>query len=124
MKPGDSVLLDGSASYDPDNSASFLAYEWKTNTAISLGSLYDDTLEFVAPDYGQVSTLSFSLTAFGIKKRSVEDHVNVSIVDNYPPNALAGNDTVVIVVLLIMKMTTVRRSCCGARQGQQEERVR
>ena len=96
VKPGDSVLLDGSASYDPDNSASFLAYEWKTNTAISLGSLYDDTLEFVAPDYGQDSTLSFSLTAFGINKRSVEDHVNVSIVDNYPPNALAGNDTVAV----------------------------
>ena len=40
--------------------------------------------------------MSFSLTAFGINKRSVEDHVNVSIVDNYPPNALAGNDTVAV----------------------------
>ena len=93
VKPGNTVMLDGSKSYDPDNSASFLSHEWKTVTEISPNSFFDDTLLFVAPDYGQDSTLEFSLTVFGIEKSSIEDFISVSIVDNYPPHALAGNDT-------------------------------
>lgn len=94
VKPGDSILLDGSKSYDPDNNSSFLAHQWETVTEISSNNFFDDTLLFVAPDYGQDSTLSFSLTVFGLEKQSIEDHVNVSIVDNFPPHAVAGNDTV------------------------------
>ena len=30
---------------------------------------------------------------FGLEKSSIEDFINVSIVENYPPHAHAGNDT-------------------------------
>ena len=96
VKPGTNVLIDGSASYDPDNNASYLGFEWNTNSEIYLSDIYNDSLSFVAPNYGIDSTVTFSLVVMGIEKRSEPELVNISIVDNFPPNARAGNDTLLL----------------------------
>ena len=95
VKPDSIVMLDGSASYDPDG-AFLQSFSWESSSNISLlGPSLDDSISFIVPDYGTDSVITFTLEVQDIEKSS-KDIVAISIVDNFPPIAIAGPDTIVI----------------------------
>ena len=95
VKPDSIVMLDGSASYDPDG-AFLQSFSWENSSNISLlGPSLDDSISFIVPDYGTDSVITFTLEVQDIQSSS-KDIVSISIVDNFPPIAIAGPDTVVI----------------------------
>jgi len=95
VKPDSIVMLDGSASYDPDG-AMLNLFSWESSSNISLlGPSLDDSISFIVPDYGTDSVITFTLEVQDIEKSS-KDIVAISIVDNFPPIAIAGPDTIVI----------------------------
>ncbi|UBM62999.1 T9SS type A sorting domain-containing protein [Candidatus Sulfidibacterium hydrothermale] len=90
---GDTVLLNGSASFDPEQKP--LTYSWHAPEGISLD---DSTLmqpSFVAPKIADTLRLTFVLSVSD-GTQSAEDSVVITVVSsNHPPVADAGPDQTV-----------------------------
>ena len=93
VREGATVTLSGTAS-DPENDP--LAYRWTHDSSLSIG-LADDTAfstSFTAPPVTADTTVTFTLAVSdGIA--SASDTVSVTIADNNPPTADAGQDQTV-----------------------------
>ncbi len=82
---GDTVLLDGSMSDDPDGSIA--AYRWaqSSGTAVALSSPDSATTSFVAPQVTSDTILSFDLTVTDDSGLASTDNVSVTILDLQAP---------------------------------------
>ncbi|WP_163931030.1 PKD domain-containing protein [Paraferrimonas sp. SM1919] len=94
VNEGITVILDGSASSDPDGDQ--LSYQWlqTAGTNVTISNDTSAQASFVAPEVALGGeTLSFSLTVSDSEPLSASDTVNVSIVNiNHVPVADAGED--------------------------------
>ncbi len=92
---GDTVLLNGSNSYDPE-SAGIQSYSWVqlSGTSVNLSSSSDDNPTFTAPFVGTSGeNLVFELTVSDNNGLLGKDRCSVAITDkNLPPSADAGAD--------------------------------
>ncbi|QTA91028.1 PKD domain-containing protein [Desulfonema magnum] len=96
VSEGDTVILDGSGSSDPDP-GDLLIYQWEQTTGppVMLSDDSDARPEFTAPDAGE--SLTFELTVTDNDGLSDTDTVTVNVTsdENQPPVADAGpNQTV------------------------------
>ena len=89
----DTVQLDGSASFDPDQQA--LYYNWTAPTGITLEDSTAVNPSFVAPNSMDTLHLTFALTVSdGVA--SATDQVLITVIPtNHPPVANAGSDQTV-----------------------------
>jgi hypothetical protein len=75
VKPGDTVVLDGSGSSDPDNGPQPLTYEWTQTSGSPTVSLHPDTKAvkptFTAPTVNTATILKFQLIVSDGKDSSV-----------------------------------------------------
>ena len=100
VMPGESVVLDGGDSFDPDP-GDILAYRWAqiTNAALSLSGANGIQAEFTVPQ--EISSadnpLIFELTVTDTGGLSHSDRVEVTVIveTNQPPAADAGPDQTV-----------------------------
>ncbi len=92
---GDQVILDGSASYDPDNDIRRYFWEQVSGTSVTLTNAQSVKASFLAPNViGDPETLTFRLTVEDIPGESSIDTVNIVVNDTGvdPPTADAGPD--------------------------------
>lgn len=96
VQEGEQVVLDGSASSDPDDGPSNLSYQWNS---LNGGEIIDhDKMNavFTAPWLLADSTFFFSLVAFDGEKYSSPDTIAITVLHtNLPPIADAGADVTV-----------------------------
>ncbi len=94
---GSVVILNGSASSDPDGDTLSFAWTQTTGTAVALSGATTAGPSFTAPN--TTETLSFQLTVSDGKGGSDSDTVNVNVTagaGNQPPIANAGTDQSVL----------------------------
>ena len=105
VEPGDLVTLNGSNSFDPDQSDS-LSYLWyqKSGTPVTLSNYTAIKPNFNAP-IGNPTLLVFELTVTDLRGDTGTDEVQVAVAAHDPPDADAGpekpmmvyyNDTVTL----------------------------
>lgn len=97
VSEGDTVMLDGSLSYDSDDGIADYFWEQITGPAVTLNDAYLEQPTFIAPETDMNGlTFSFRLTVTDVTGLRSQDSVivNVTWVNN-PPVADAGNDQVV-----------------------------
>jgi hypothetical protein len=90
----ETVVLDGSGSYDPDNDS--LEYIWNAPEIISLSDQSAIRPSFNAPDVASDTIVYVSLKVFDGALYSASDSINIHISDNdvvnHPPVADAGRN--------------------------------
>ncbi len=91
---GDTVILDGTASSDPNGVIAGYSWTQIAGTPVTITNGSSATASFVAPD--GPGTLTFSLTVIDDFGESADDTVNVTI-NNRLPVANAGVDQTVLV---------------------------
>ena len=102
-RPGDTVILDGSGSSDPDaNMGDQISYHWRqlSGTVVSLSSFSESIPSFTVPATISIDeTMSFELTVKDFAGRSDPDTciINVATGTNRPPTANAGPATTTMV---------------------------
>jgi hypothetical protein len=96
VQEGETVYMDGTGSYDPDNAPDELSFNWEATNDLQLSNDSTSTPWFTAPFLLKDSTFSFVLRVFDGNKYSDTDTVWVTIMhSNLPPVANAGvNQTV------------------------------
>lgn len=95
--PKDSVLLDGSASKDPDGS--IVSYSWKYLSGPSSYIINTSSANKTIAKNLAIGTYSFELTVTDNDGLSAKDTVEVTVDKtpvNHPPVAVAGNDTTLV----------------------------
>ncbi|MBS1655950.1 MAG: PKD domain-containing protein, partial [Bacteroidetes bacterium] len=95
--PKDSVLLDGSASRDPDGT--IVSYQWNYISGPSSYSTNTPSANKTMVKGLRAGRYSFSLTVTDNGGLSTADTVNITVdtvAVNHPPVAVAGNDTTLI----------------------------
>jgi len=96
ISEGDSVVLDGSSSYDPDDGPSVLSYQWNSLNGGELDGAAATNPVFKAPYLLANSVFLFTLIVFDGENYSSPDTVAVTVVhENLAPVAIAGEDLVV-----------------------------
>ncbi len=98
---GDAVILDGSASSDPEGAT--LTYDWTQTapdsgegSAVTLNTTDPGKPTFIAPELSATTTLTFSLTVNDGNKDSTADTVDINVTaDNDAPTADASGDQTV-----------------------------
>ncbi|HVT86544.1 MAG TPA: PKD domain-containing protein [Chitinophagaceae bacterium] len=93
--PADSILLDGSNSWDPDNNIT--SYAWHKLSGLSSATISDPTLVKLQVDNMAQGVYSFELTVTDAGGLSDKDtiRITVSASPNKPPVAKAGPDQAV-----------------------------
>ena len=86
------VVLDGSASYDPDGNP--VTYQWIAPEGIILSSVTDAQPTFISPKVVMDTELTFSLVVFDGTDYSPADEVTITVlhIDNKTPAADAGKN--------------------------------
>jgi len=94
VRPGDTVILDGSGSYDPEGLPFSIQWTQTKGPSVALSDPHSLHPSFTAP---QVSTEDYILTFQLIINDGVEDSqpATVNILINRPPQADAGTDQTV-----------------------------
>ncbi|MEZ4528437.1 MAG: PKD domain-containing protein [Desulfobacterales bacterium] len=101
VREGDTVILDGSNSTDPDNGADsgIVSWSWRQTdgTAVSLSNAGKKQASFTAPPVSASGeSLTFELTVTDTGGLSDTDSVIINVIsDNEPPVASAGSDLTV-----------------------------
>jgi len=84
VKEAITVTLDGSTSFDPDNSA--ITFTWTAPQGIILSSVNDPMPTFVAPEVSTTTNYIFSLVVNDGSANSVADNVTITVNQvNQPP---------------------------------------
>ncbi|MFQ6610776.1 MAG: lamin tail domain-containing protein, partial [Fidelibacterota bacterium] len=73
---GETVLLDGSASYDPDGTIVYYIWEQTAGTSVTITDAESPVASFIAPASG---SLSFQLTVYDDEAAFDTDDVNITI---------------------------------------------
>ncbi len=100
VRESEKVILDGSASFDPDNGDGVISYQWKqiAGTSVSLKDASSSLASFTAPPVSpNGEALTFELTVKDKGGLQDTDTVTINVVstDNNPPKANAGENQVV-----------------------------
>jgi len=90
LMEGMDVLLDGSSSSDPDGQT--VTYSWSVPVNISFSEPNGAKPRFLAPQVSADTTFAFLLVTSDGDLSSVPDTINVTVINNTPPVASAGND--------------------------------
>jgi hypothetical protein len=99
IRAGDTVFLDGSASYDDNTDSALLQYAWSF-LSLPVGStatieLANTATPYFIADVADTFAVQLIVTD-GAGQSSDPDYVDISS-DNLPPTAAAGNDQLVVV---------------------------
>jgi hypothetical protein len=94
VQEGETVFMDGTGSYDPDNAPDELSFYWEATNGLQLWNDSTSAPWFIAPFLLKDSTFHFVLRVFDGNKYSVPDSVQVTVIHtNLPPVASAGENT-------------------------------
>jgi hypothetical protein len=93
VNEGETVMLDGSSSSDPDGDP--LTYQWTVPEGITLSSVTVAEPTFTAPEVTENTDYTFTLIVNDGKEDSEPDEVTTTVLAeiNYSPVADAGEDT-------------------------------
>ncbi len=94
VEPGDTVVLDGTGSSDPD-AGDTLSYQWRSveGPAVTLADPASSATTFIAPEVGEAQTLTFELRVTDPEGAEDTARVTVSVApvqENQPPVAVAA----------------------------------